>query len=329
MLAELRFFPNVKKVAVSGANGFLGRALVARFNLAGRSVVPFVRNPNLMRSPLGGGDVTSLLEPKERKAWMKQCSEFVHCAARTHIMSRSSKDSLTEFRKINVDLTLELAREAASSGVKRFVFVSSIGVNGPVSGNRPFAPEDPPKPHTPYAQSKHEAEQGLRKIACETCMEVVIVRPPLIYGIDAPGRFGALFRHVQRGWPLPLGAVTDNRRSLVAIDNLVDLLTTCLDHPAAANETFLVSDGEDISTADLISLMGSAMGKPTRLWPVPTAWLRLAAYATGNAILVRSLLDNLQVDLTKTCRLLSWEPPISVYEGLRRCVARVENETSC
>lgn len=307
-------------VAVSGANGFLGSAIVDRLRRDRQKVHVLVRNTNSVNRKLVGSDVTSLLEPAAWQSALKECSVFIHCAARAHITSGPAKGSLPEFRKVNVDLTLELARQAAVAGVRRFVFVSSIGVNGRASHDRPFTPEDTENPHTPYALSKFEAEQGLHGIASETGLEIVIVRPPLVYGPNAPGNFGALTRIVRRGWPLPLGAVTQNRRSLVARDNLVDLLVTCADHAAAANQTFLVSDGEDLSTADLLRRLGRAMGRPARLWPVPTAWLRAGAYVLGQGDVAQRLLDNLQVDMTKTRRLLGWSPPIGVDEGLRRAV---------
>lgn len=306
------------KVAVSGANGFLGSAVVDRLWRDHRSVHVFVRNPDSVDRKRMGAEVTSLLEPAGWQSTLRECSVFIHCAARAHITRGPGKNLLSEFRLVNSDLTLELARQAALAGVRRFIFVSSIGVNGGESGDKPFTPDDVVSPHTPYAISKCEAEQGLQAIAHQTGLEVVVVRPPLVYGPNAPGNFGALVRSVRRGWPLPLGAVTRNRRSLVALDNLVDLLVTCIDHPAAPNQTFLVSDGEDMSTADLLRRVGRAMGRPAWLWPVPTAWLRAGAYVLGKTDVAQSLLDNLQVDITKTRQLLGWSPSIGVDEGLRR-----------
>lgn len=228
-----------------------------------------------------------------------------------------------EFRDVNTDLTLALARSAAAAGVKRFVFVSSIGVNGLTSGQEPFTPEGAANPQTPYAISKYEAEQGLHAISQETGLEIVVVRPPLVYGADAPGNFEALVSVLRRGWPLPLGAVTTNRRSYVALPNLVDLLLTVCDHPAAANQVFLVSDGEDLSTADLLLRLAAAMGRPARLWPVPPALLRLGAIMWGRQDLAQRLLADLRVDITKTKRLLGWAPLVSVEEGLGLAVKGV------
>lgn len=310
----------MKKIAVSGANGFLGAALLDRLNRGDRPAHVFVRNPDSIDSLWPSSSVTSLLRPDSWQSGLQQCSVFIHCAARAHITSGPGRDSLPDFRKVNVELTLELARQAAVAGVKRFIFVSSIGVNGGASHDKPFTPEDTENPHTSYAISKFEAEQALRGIARNTGLEVVIVRPPLVYGPNAPGNFGALTRILRRGWPLPFGAVTENRRSLVARDNLVDLLVTCADHPAAGNETFLVSDGEDMSTADLLRRLGRAMEHPARLWPVPIGWLRATAHVLGKTHVTQSLLENLQVDMSKTRRLLGWSPAIGVDEGLRRAV---------
>ncbi len=225
-----------------------------------------------------------------------------------------------EFRDVNTDLTLALARSAAAAGVKRFVFVSSIGVNGLTSGQEPFTPEGAANPQKPYAISKYEAEQGLYAISQETGLEIVVVRPPLVYGADAPGNFGTLVAMLRRGWPLPLEAVTTNRRSYVALPNLVDFLLTVCDHPAAANQVFLVSDGEDLSTADLLRRLAAAMGRPARLWPVPPALLRLGAIMLGRQDLAQRLLADLRVDISKTRRLLGWAPLVSVEEGLRLAV---------
>ncbi len=206
-------------------------------------------------------------------------------------------------------------------GVRRFVFVSSIGVNGLETGHgQGFFEADKPNPHNAYALSKWEAEQGLMQIATATGLEVVIIRPPLVYGPDAPGNFGSLMRAVQRGWPLPLGAV-HNQRSLVALDNLVDFIITCITHPQAANQTFLVSDGQDLSTTELVRGMSQAAGVPSRLLPVPVWALRAGALLLGKGDAVQRLCGNLQMDISKARSLLGWVPPVSVQEGLRRAMA--------
>ena len=245
----------------------------------------------------------------------------IHCAARAHMLTDKAVNPLQEFRRINVEGTLNLARQSASAGVQKFVFLSSIGVNGLETFSQPFTALDMAAPQSAYATSKYEAELGLLSLAAETGMEVVIIRPPLVYGPSAPGNFGALMRWLQVGVPLPLGAI-HNHRSLVALDNLVDLIVTCLTHPAAANQTFLVSDGEDVSTTDLLRRMGRAMGRPARLIPVPSSWLQMAAGMVGKRDVAQRLCGSLQVDIEKTRRLLDWRPPVSLDEGLARAAER-------
>ena len=236
-------------------------------------------------------------------------------------MNDRADDPLSEFRRVNVEGTLNLARQAAAARVRRFVFLSSIGVNGAETFGVPYTAEDAAAPHSPYTVSKHEAEVGLRAISNETGMDVVIVRAPLIYGPSAPGNFGSLLRWLKRGLPLPLGAIC-NKRSLVALDNVVNLLTMCIDHPAASGQTFLVSDGEDLSTTDLVRRLGNALGKPARLIPVPTRLVRFAATLIGRSDLAQRLCGSLQVDISKTRGLLAWSPPTSVDDGLKKATER-------
>jgi len=234
-------------------------------------------------------------------------------------MNEDAGDPLAEFRRVNVDGTLRLARQAAEAGVRRFVFVSSIKVNGEHSQpGHPFTADEIPAPGDPYGVSKCEAEAGLRALSQETGMEVVIIRPPLVYGPGVKANFLAMMRWLQRGVPLPLGGVTANRRSLVFLDNLVDLIVTCIDHPAAANQTFLVSDDEDLSTAALLRRMAAALGRPARLVPVPAGLIVFGAKLIGRPGIAQRLCGSLQVDIGKTKAFLGWAPPISVDEGLRR-----------
>ena len=234
-------------------------------------------------------------------------------------MNEQAAYPLAEFRRVNVDGTIRLARQAAQAGVKRFIFLSSIKVNGEATQlGHPFLADQPPAPEDPYGISKREAEEGVRVLAQETGMEVVIIRPPLVYGPGVKANFLAMMRWLKRGIPLPLGAVTENRRSLVALDNLVDLIVTCLGHPAAANQTFLVSDAESLSTAALLRRMGDAIGRPTRLIPVPVPMLQLGAGLLGKRGMAQSLCGSLEVDISKTRDLLGWTPSISVDEGLRQ-----------
>lgn len=308
------------RVAVTGATGFVGRALVAHLVALGHvEVLALTRqvpaNPVAGAKYLPGGDLGS--ETNWQLA-LSAAQAVVHTAARVHVLDERAANPLVEFRRVNVAGTLQLAEQASSMGVQRFVFVSSIGVNGVQTAvGKAFADTDKSNPHNAYALSKWEAEQGLLRIAAETGMEVVIIRPPLVYGPGAPGNFGSLIHWLKRGVPLPLGAV-HNQRSLVALDNLVDLIVTCLTHPAAANQTFLVSDGEDVSTTELLRRMGSAMGRPARLAPVPAGLLKLAATMLGKRDVVQRLCGSLQVDIEKTRRLLDWKPPLSLEQGLKK-----------
>lgn len=304
---------------VTGANGFIGSALVSRLCSDGVSVRAAVRQA---RSPTPECEHEVVGEIDGSTDWANALAGVdvvVHCAAQVGAIA-GDPDSLDELRETNVDGTRTLACQAAEHGVQRFVFISSVKVNGERTepGARFYA-DDEPSPEDAYGVSKFEAEQALREIGVETGMEVVIIRPPLVYGPGVRGNFASMMRWVKKGVPLPLGAV-NNRRSLVALDNLVDLVTICIDHPAAANEVFLVSDGEDLSTTDLLRRVGNAMDRPARLMPVPPCLLEAAAAILGKRDVARRLLGSLQVDISKTWDLLGWEPPILVDEGLRRAV---------
>jgi nucleoside-diphosphate-sugar epimerase len=250
----------------------------------------------------------------------------IHAAARVHIMHDVASDPLIEFRTVNRDATLALARMAAEAGVKRFVFLSSIGVNGN-NNLKPFTEQDEPAPHDLYAISKYEAEQGLLAIAEETGMEVVIIRPPLVYGANAPGNFGSLVKWMRKPIPLPLGAI-HNQRSLVAVDNLVDFITLCADReksPKAANQVFLISDGEDVSTTTLLQKVGKAFGKKPRLIPVPVGLMIFAAKLIGKSDMANRLFGSLQVDSSKARDLLGWQPVVTMDEQLAKMVEVDEN----
>jgi nucleoside-diphosphate-sugar epimerase len=235
-------------------------------------------------------------------------------------MHDTAADPVTAFRAVNVDGTLNLARQAAAAGVKRFVFISSVKVNGESTAlGRAFTEADLANPQDAYGQSKHEGEQGLRQLSVDTGMEVVVIRPPLVYRPGVKANFAALMRAVQRGWPLPLGAV-HNQRSFVALSNLVDFIVTCITHPQAANQTFLVSDGQDLSTTELVRGMAQVAGVPARLLPVPVWALQAGASLLGKGDVVQRLCGNLQVDISKARNLLGWVPPVSAEEGLRRAM---------
>ncbi len=306
------------KILVTGANGFVGRALCIEAVGRGMGVRGATRVPcnlsvgvdNLVVGNIDGGtDWRSVISGSE-------C--VIHLAARVHVMSDTSENPLAEFRRVNVQGTLNLARQAAAAGVRRFVFVSSIKVNGEATlHGRPFTADDAPAPMDAYGVSKMEAEQGLGEIARQTGLEVVVIRPPLVYGPGVKANFAAMMRWLKRGVPLPFGAI-HNLRSLVSLDNLVDSLVTCITHPAAANQTFLVSDGEDVSTTELLLRMGRAIGLPGRLVPVPANMLKLAAAMVGKRDLAQRLCGSLQVDIEKTRRLLGWAPPLSLDDGLKK-----------
>lgn len=312
-------------ILVTGASGFVGSALVARLARDGIKAMACFRQydacvPDGIKS-VRVGELTFDTDWSEALA---DVNAVIHAAARVHVMDDSAKAPLAEYRRINVDGTLNLARQAAAAGVWRFVFISSIKVNGEATTlGRPFLADDDSAPLDPYGLSKMEAEQGLIEIAARTGMEVVIVRPPLVYGPGVKANFAALIRAVHRGWLLPLGAV-HNQRSMVALDNLVDFLVTCLSHPRAANQSFLVSDGRDLSTTELVRGLAHAAAVPARLIPVPLWALRIGATLLGKNDVLHRLCGNLQVDISKARDLLGWVPPISVEEGLRRAVSRQE-----
>ncbi len=304
---------------VTGATGFVGYAVSTELAQRKHDVRRAARN--LAGSDGGYFELGDIGPSTNWFGALEGVDAVVHLAARVHVMHDTEADPLTVFRAVNVEGTLNLARQAAAAGVRRFVFVSSIKVNGESTlPGQPFTADDKPAPLDAYSVSKMEAEQGLRQIAAQTGMAVVIIRPPLVYGPGVKANFAALMRAVQRGWPLPLGAV-HNRRSLMALDNLVDFIVTCLSHPQAANQTFLMSDGQDLSTTELVRGMAQAVGVPARLLPVPVWALQAGASLLGKGDAVQRLCGNLQVDISKARSLLGWVPPVSVEEGLRRAMA--------
>ena len=304
-------------ILLTGATGFIGSEMARQLNLKQETRLALaLRSPKTMTEGLIHvvGDLTA---DTDWSVALKDQQVVIHTAARAHIMKDEVVDPVLEYCRVNVDGTLNLAKQAAAAGVRRFIFISSIGVNGNINTG-PFTAADQPEPVDAYAQSKWMAEQGLWRIQNETGMELVIIRPPLVYGANAPGNFSALMRWVKRGVPLPLGAV-HNKRTLIGLDNLVDLVIRCIDHPAAANQMLLAGDGEDISTTELLRGVAKAMGRPARLIPVPVTWLKLAATLIGKKATAEKLLGSLQVDISKTRELLGWEPPVTVEEGLKRC----------
>lgn len=305
-------------VLLTGATGFIGRTLTYNLAQQGFAVIGAVRTPASILPPhIPQVSIGNLLSDTDWTTALLDIDTLIHLAARAHILKDQATDPLAAFRETNTYATLNLAQQAANAGVQRFIFISSIGVNGNQTYTKPFTADDLPTPAEPYAVSKHEAEIGLRQIAAETGMEVVIIRPPLVYGANAPGNFGQLIKTVARGIPLPLGNI-HNQRSLVALPNLIDLITTCIDHPAAANQTFLVSDGEDLSTTELLQRLSHALGKPARLLPIPQSWLETALTLVGKRAIAQRLCGNLQVDISKTRDLLGWTPPVSVDAALHQ-----------
>lgn len=303
-------------ILVTGANGFVGSALCARLLRDGAAVRAAVRS-----QPDGVGAIAigSISSETDWTAALRSVDQVVHLAARVHVFNDKSTDPLAEFRQVNVEGTANLAHQAAAAGVRRFVYLSSIKVNGEFTQEgHTFTADDAPAPEDPYGVSKHEAEQALRQIAADTGIEVVIIRPPLVYGPGVKANFESMMRWLAWGVPLPLATVTQNRRSLVALDNLVDLIVTCLSHPAAANQTFLVSDCEDLSTADLLKRMGAALGYPARLFRLHPGLLKLGAALVRKPGIYQRLSGSLQLDIAKTGQLLGWSPLVSVDEGLRR-----------
>lgn len=305
-------------ILLTGATGFLGSRLISTLKSS-----PEFKITATARRPLETPDI-SVVEVSDLSAdtdWTSALSDqqvVIHTAARAHIMKDEVADPLAEYRRVNVDGTLSLARQAVAAGVKRFIFISSIKVNGEKTFGQPFFADDMPAPGDAYGLSKYEAEQALQQLAAETGLEVVIIRPPLVYGPGVKGNFASMIKLVEKSLPLPLGAIY-NRRSLVAVDNLVDLIITCIEHPAAANQIFLAGDGQDLSTTELLRGVARAMGKPARLVPVPACLLKLVATVLGKKAMADRLLWSLQVDISKTQQRLGWQPPVSVQDGLKRC----------
>lgn len=310
-------------ILVTGASGFIGRVLVERLLARSYAVTALVRRSS-DELPLGVNqqivvDLKDLLtsSPQFCVNVLAGVEVVIHAAGRAHVVHEEVTDPLEEYRKVNRDATLALAKMAAAAGVKRFVFFSSINVNGSQNVS-PFLEEDVPLPNDPCSLSKYEAEQGLLVLSEEMGMEVVIIRLPLVYGPGAPGNFGSLVKWVRKSLPLPLGAI-NNQRSLIALDNLVDFIALCADRvrsPKAANQVFLVSDGEDVSTSELLRKVARAYGVPSRLLPIPVSLMKLAAKLLGKGAVADRLFANLQVDSSKARKLLGWEPVVTMDEQL-------------
>lgn len=310
----------MNRVLVTGGGGFVGSALIDRIVRDGcfeisTSVRTERQIPGVRTYQVPDIDATT-----SWSAALEGVDVVIHTAARVHVMHDSANEPLTEFRRVNVEGTLNLARQASASGVRRFIFLSSIKVNGEsTEPGRPFKPEDTPCPTDPYGISKMEAELALLALAKQEEIEVVIIRPVLVYGPGVKANFLNMMHWLSKGIPLPLGAI-HNARSLVGIDNLVDLIVTCVNHPAAVNQTFLVSDGEDLSTTQLLNKISNVLQKPLRLIPVPPWLLEFVARLMGKGDFSKRLCGSLQVDISKTRELLNWSPGTSVDQGLTNTV---------
>ena len=309
-------------ILVTGGTGFVGKGIIARL-----SAHPTIEITAITRRPTAewehGINYVEVPDIAENADWSGALSGkdiVIHAAALAHVAHSSSAEALAEFRRVNTEATIQLAQAAVKAKVKRFIFISSIKVNGETTmPGRPFTADDAPAPHDAYGISKMEAEIALQKIGRDSGMEIVIIRPPLVYGPGVKANFKILIKLAKLGIPLPLGSI-HNKRSLVALGNLVDLITVCTKHPAAANQVFLVSDDEDISTTALLKRIAQAMGKPALLFPFPAAILMLAAKLTGRQESAQKLCGSLQVDIEKTRRLLQWHPPVSMQEGLQQTI---------
>ena len=306
------------KILVTGANGFVGTALCKRLLASDIEVHAATRLDTLSSSKSLKRFVVGELGPNTN--WMPALTDVdavVHLAARVHVMNDNAIDPLGEFHTVNVEATANLARQAASAGVRRFVYLSSIKVNGEsTSIEKPYRETDAPNPPDPYAVSKLHAEEDLHAISAETGMEVVIIRPPLVYGPGVKANFATLIRYIDKGTPLPLGCVS-NKRSFVFVDNLCDALLRCATHPAAAGHTYLVSDGADMSSAELVQRIAAALNKPARLVSVPVGLLRAIACLCGKTEAVDRLTQSLIIDSSSIRNELEWAPPYTVAQGLR------------
>lgn len=307
------------KVLVTGATGFVGCAFLKKL-ISNNQHTPSiaVRTFNQTYNTVQQHVIKDLTDSVDWCEALVGVDCVVHIAGRAHILKETEADPLQAFRAVNVDATLNLAKQALAAGVKRFIFISSIGVNG-IHNTKPFTEEDTPNPQTDYARSKFEAENALWELTKETAMELVIIRPPLVYGEHVKANFLSLLRWVYRGIPLPLGWI-NNKRSFVCVDNLVDLLMTVLNHPKAANQLFLVADKQPISTTQLLKLVAKEMGKKNLLLPVPVVLLKIAAAVLGKKNTAIQLCDSLEVSIDKANTLLGWQPVVSMEEGLHKTI---------
>jgi nucleoside-diphosphate-sugar epimerase len=311
---------NKRHILVTGANGFIGKALCAALPKVGHFFIPIVRNvaPNTDMSS-SKAVIKQINTSTEWQETLSGVDTVIHLAARVHMVNDNAVNPLQDYREANVEATLNLARQCVTTGVKRFIYLSSIKVNGEATLLKPFRDADMPAPLDPYGISKLEAEEGLKRLAVETGLEVVIIRPPLVYGPGVKANFLQLMRLVKRGIPMPLASV-QNRRSIIFVDNLVDVILRCVEHEDAPGHTFLVSDDYDVSIAELINSLASTMGKRSMLFPIPPQILMFAAKLIGKTPVAERLLNSLQVDIASTKRILNWTPPFSFDIGIEKTV---------
>lgn len=318
----------VRRLLVTGANGFVGRSLCGAALSKGWQVRGAVRSldvKNQLHSEVDTVIVDGVGPDTEWDEALEGVDTVVHLAARVHVMRETASDPLRDFRIINTDGTVHLARMAAAAGVRRFLFLSTIGVNGKATLNKPFSEQDVPQPHNAYAVSKLEAEIRLHDLSTQSGMEVIIVRPPLVYGPGNPGNFLKLLNLVSKQLPLPLESVRNNR-SLIYLENLVDALITCISRPEAAGNTYLVSDGDDVSTPELIRKIAVGFGIAANLFPFPVYLLRLAGKVIGRTSAVNQLIGTLTVDSRKIRNELGWEPPFTMEQGLQKTAEWYHNQ---
>jgi len=306
-------------ILVTGANGFVGESLIKRLSNTGYKAVAGVRKLPKSQHDCEYRMINSLERDTDLLSVLKDIDVVIHAAARVHVMDDKSADPLTEFRKVNVEGTLNLARQAVEAGVKRFIFISSIKVNGEgTEVGKPYTADSKPNPTDPYGISKYEAEQGLLKLAADTELEVVIIRPTLVYGENVKGNFRSLMKWTYKGLPLPIGGITTNLRSLVSVDNLTDFIVTCIDHKNAKNQVFLISDDDDISTAGLLDKIAKGLGVRNKALPIPTNMINTAASILGKPGIAQRLSGSLQVDIEKSKTLLDWQPKYTTDESIQK-----------
>lgn len=298
-------------ILITGATGFVGTALVKKLNSSYDTMAVVRSQSNILPSSTHQLIAKNIFEAD----FPNDIDIIIHLAGRAHVLNDQSIDPLTEFRKVNVEGTLQLARQALEKKVKRFIFMSSIGVNGSVTKQQPFTEDSVPQPHADYAISKLEAEQELKKLFAGSDTELVIIRPPLVYAAHAPGNFARLLKLVTTNLPLPF-AGTSNKRSFVALENLVDFIQTCIEHPNAASQTFLVADQESISTGELVQYLKQGMGKKARFIYLPQPLMKLGAACIGKSKLYEQLFESLEVNTSKAQNLLGWKAPISTRQAM-------------